>query len=116
MHEIITLDEWNNLFRGMSEKEKVFTREELESFPGKTNAGSLAGRYLIKMLIFKYLKIKGDMNQVEILNDELGKPVLKLSDFMKQRCDERDIHTIHCSISHSRKRIVGMIVVEPVVR
>lgn len=111
-HEIMLIDEWNNQFNKVSELQRIFTEKELQLFPYKLNSGSLAGRYLIKSLIFRYLKIKDDFKQIEILNDELGKPLLDLSGKLMDYCQEKGIQSIYCSISHSRKRVVGMIVVE----
>ena len=106
------IEEWNNQFNKVSELQRIFTEKELKLFPNKLNSGSLVGRYLIKSLIFRYLKIKDDFQQIEILNDELGKPLLDLSGQLMRYCHEKGIQSICCSISHSRKRVVGMIVVE----
>ena len=106
------IDEWNNQFNKVEELERIFTEKELKLFPHKLNSGSLAGRYLVKSLLFRYLKIENDFKQIEILNDELGKPLLNLSGQLMNYCQEKDIQSICCSISHSRKRVVGMIIIE----
>jgi holo-[acyl-carrier protein] synthase len=106
------IDDWNKQFHETEDLQNFFTKKELELFPGKSNSGSLAGRYLIKGLIFSYLELEYDFKQIEILNDELGKPLLGLSNQLKESCQNRGIQSICCSISHSRKRVVGMIVIE----
>jgi len=111
-HEIMLIDEWNSRYNKVSDLQKLFTKNELDLFPNKSNSGSLAGRYLIKSMIFKYLAIESDFQQIEILNNEFGKPLLDLSGHLMNYCQERGIQSICCSISHSRKRVVGMIVVE----
>lgn len=106
------LDEWHERFNKKSVLEPLFTPRELELFPGKANTGSLAGRYIIKKLLFTELKYEGDFREIEILNDDFGKPLLRLSDHLKGCCYNRGIQNICCSISHSRKRVVGMIIFE----
>lgn len=111
-HEIILLDDWRERFNNKANFQKLFTPKELQLFPGKPNTGSLAGRYIIKKLLFDYLKAEGDFREIEILSNELGKPLLGLSDQLKELVLQRGIKSISCSISHSRKRVVGMIVME----
>jgi len=111
-HEIMLLDDWYERFNKKPVLEPLFTPRELELFPGKANAGSLAGRYIIKKLLFTELQHEGDFREIEILNDDFGKPVLRLSDHLKGCCYNRGIQNICCSISHSRKRVAGMIIFE----
>ncbi len=106
------LDEWHRRFNEKALLESLFTPKELELFPGKANAGSLAGRYIIKKLLFTELQFRGDFREVEILNDDFGKPLLRLSDHLKDFCCNREIENFCCSISHSRKRVVGMVIFE----
>lgn len=111
-HEIMLLADWRERFSDKSVLQKLFTSKELQLFPDRSTSGSLAGRYIIKRLIFRHLKHEGDFRQIEILNDEFGKPLLGLSDRMKGLCHSRGIQSICCSLSHSRKRVVGMIIIE----
>lgn len=90
----------------------VFTKKEQKQFPAEINTGSLAGRYVIKKLIFKHLKYEGNFHEIEILNDGFGKPILYLSGGIRELCSQRKIRTISCSISHSRRRVTGMIVID----
>lgn len=111
-HEIMLMDEWVKRFHGKAVLETLFTKKEMELFPGKANAGSLAGRYIIKKLLFKQLQYNGDFREIEILNDDFGKPILCLSGRVKDYCQNRKVENICCSISHSRKRVVGMLIFE----
>jgi phosphopantetheinyl transferase (holo-ACP synthase) len=111
-HEIMLLDEWHERFNKKAILETLFTPVELELFPDKANAGSLAGRYIIKKLLFTQLQLEGDFREIEILNDDFGKPILRLSDSLNNCCCNKGIKNICCSISHSRKRVVGMIIFE----
>jgi len=106
------LDEWYKRFNRKAVLETLFTKKEIALFPGKANAGSLAGRYIIKKLLFSQLQHKGDFREIEILNDDFGKPTVEFSGRVKACCQKRKMEKICCSISHSRKRVVGMIIFE----
>jgi holo-[acyl-carrier-protein] synthase len=106
------LIDWRKRFNDKSDLQKLFTLKELQLFPDRATEGSLAGRYIIKNLIFRHLKYEGDFKQIEILNDDFGKPLLGMSDQLKELCQNMGMQSISCSISHSRKRVVGMIVIE----
>ena len=112
MHEIIMIDDFKKKFRDKSSLETVFTKKEQKQFPDEINTGSLAGRYIIKKLILKHLKYKGNFHEIEIMNDGYGKPILFMSGGIRELCTQRNIKTISCSISHSRKRVTGMIVID----
>ena len=111
-HEIMLLEEWDKHFCRQDLLEAFFTQKELRLFPGKANRGSLAGRYLIKKLLLTHLQHEGDYREIEILNDDFGKPILRLSDRLKDYCQSTGIQHMCCSISHSRKRVVGMLIFE----
>ena len=85
------LDDWRERFNNKANFQKLFTPKELQLFPGKPNTGSLAGRYIIKKLLFDYLKAEGDFREIEILSNELGKPLLGLSDQLKELVLQRGI-------------------------
>ncbi|UCG27637.1 MAG: hypothetical protein JSV24_11810 [Bacteroidales bacterium] len=112
MHEIILIDDFKKNYTGNDSMFRLFTKKEQQQFPAEKDSGSLAGRYIIKKLIFDYLKYKGSFLEIEIMNDEYGKPLLFLSEGIKELCRKSKIKTISCSISHSRKRVTGMIVIE----
>jgi phosphopantetheinyl transferase (holo-ACP synthase) len=109
-HEIMLLEEWDKRVNKVNSLETLFTTQELELFAGKANRGSLAGRYIIKKLLFTHLQHAGDYREIEILNDDFGKPILRLSDHLQSCCQSKGIRHVCCSISHSRKRVVGMII------
>ena len=85
-----------------------FSKKELDIFTFPNNIRSLAGRYLIKRTICKCLGINENMHEIEILNDELGKPEISLSKNILHKTTHAGIKEIKCSISHSKNFITGM--------
>jgi len=90
------------------EPDKWFSKRELETFSFPNNIRSLAGRYLIKRSLCKYLDVNENMHEIEILNNELGKPEVSLGKNILQKTRLAGIREIQCSISHSKNFIAGM--------
>ena len=75
----------------------------------------LAPRLLIKECIFDYLEnqagyIQRNYSEIEIINDELRKPIIRLLDGMSKCVNSLNIKDILISISHSRNWITAMVV------
>ena len=85
-----------------------FSKRELETFSYPNNIRSLAGRYLIKRTICKFLGQNENMNEIEILNNDLGKPEISLGKNVLEKTRLAGIREIQCSISHSKNFIAGM--------
>lgn len=85
-------------------KERVFTQKEIETIEKKGNkAESFAGRFSGKEAVAKALGtgVRGfNLTDIEILNDELGKPYVKLHNSLATKEEKIEIHL---SISHSRE-------------
>ena len=103
----IKKEEFITLFSSC-EPEKWFSNRELEKFSFPGNARSLAGRYLIKRTICDYIKEPGKMNEIEIINNDFGKPEVILGANILYAIELSGIIKIHCSISHSKNFITGM--------
>jgi phosphopantetheinyl transferase (holo-ACP synthase) len=88
--------------------EDYFSVRELLTYKFPEKAGSLAGRYLIKKTICNYLKKPGKMCEIEILNDNSGKPDVFIGTGLLDAVGDAGIKKIICSISHSRNYIAGM--------
>jgi phosphopantetheinyl transferase (holo-ACP synthase) len=108
--EIITKEDFHKLYLS-HEPEDLFSKRELQVFSFPKDARSLAGRYLIKKAIFGYLKSPGKMNNIDILNDESGKPLVLIGKELKKEVEGAGIRKILCSISHSRNFIAGMTII-----
>jgi phosphopantetheinyl transferase (holo-ACP synthase) len=88
--------------------EQWFSSRELKAYSSPGNAGSLAGRYLIKRMICDYIKDSDKMHEIEIWNDDFGKPEVLLSADIQHSIEQKGIKKVICSISHSKNLITGM--------
>jgi phosphopantetheinyl transferase (holo-ACP synthase) len=105
--DIIKKEDFITIF-SLCEPGKWFSSRELQAFSFPNNAGSLAGRYLIKKTIHNYVKEQEFNHEIEILNNELGKPEVLLGENILALLKLAGIKKIHCSISHSRNFITAM--------
>jgi len=103
----ISREEFQNLYPTLIQ-EKWFSVRELDTFSFQKSPGSLAGRYLIKKAIADHLNLAFDKSEIEILNNEFGKPDIYLALNLRRIVDNAGIKKIWCSISHSRNMIAGM--------
>ena len=93
-------------------KEKVYTQKEIEHIEKKKNPyASFAGRFAAKEALSKALGtgVRGfSLSDVEILNDDLGKPVVFLHNELKKAAENLKIQI---SISHSREYAVSTVII-----
>lgn len=98
-------------------KEKVFSKTEIAYCEAKANkAESYAARFAAKEAFFKALGSgwRGGMafNEVEVLNDELGKPTLNIVGKTAAIIADKKIKTIHISLSHTKEMALATVVLE----
>ena len=99
-------------------RERVFTEAEREycDSKGAAAAQSYAGRFAAKEAFFKALKTgwrgKISWQDVEVVNDENGAPLLKLSGEAERLLDETGAKQNHASISHTSEHAVAIVVLE----
>ncbi len=84
-----------------------FTDKEIYAFGKKRKKGSLAARYLIKKLLTEYFNNKIKFADIEILNDEMGKPSLKISSLPSSETEH-----IYFSLSHTKDTVAVLIIFE----
>ncbi len=93
-------------------KRKVYTEREIEHVEKKKNPyASFAGRFAAKEAVSKALGtgVRGfSLSDVEIMNDELGKPVVYLYNELKEAAKDLKIQI---SISHSREYAVSTVII-----
>ena len=85
--------------------EDFFLNEEIKLYGKEVGKRSLAARWLVKKLIIEHYKNKIGFNDILITSAESGKPILRI--FSKKISDN-----IMISISHTKLRVSGMVVVE----
>lgn len=94
--------------------DKVFTAREIEMFKERNmRAEVIAGNFAAKEAVSKALGtgFRGfSLLDIEILRDQLGKPIVYLSDDMKKIINAN--HRINVSISHNRTSAIAFVVLE----
>ena len=98
-------------------KEKVFSKAEIVYCEGKVNkAESYAARFAAKEAFFKALGTgwRGGVafNEVEVVNDELGKPSINVIGTTADLIKDRNIKNIHVSLSHIKEIAMATIILE----
>ncbi|MCW3082770.1 MAG: acpS [Bacteroidetes bacterium] len=97
--------------------EKVFSKAEIAYCETKANkAESYTARFAAKEAFFKALGTgwRGGMafNEVEVWNDELGKPTLNILGTTAELIKEKNIRIIHISLSHIKDVAMATVVLE----
>lgn len=98
-------------------KEKIFTAKEIEYCESKKNyAESFAARFAAKEAFLKAIGTGWSdglqFKDIEILNDERGKPMVHLQGKAKQIILDNEINNIQVSITHLKKIASAIIIIE----
>jgi len=97
--------------------ERVFTAKERQYCQAKKNyAESFAARFAAKEAFMKALGTgcrKGiKFSDIEVINDELGKPELVLYNSAREFCENKQIVKINLSLSHSKDIATAIVILE----
>lgn len=98
--------------------ERVFTSAEREYCESKGKAAdqSFAGRYAAKEAFLKALRTgwrgKIGWQDIEVVNDELGAPLLNVSGEARDLLDAAGVTRVHVSISHTAEHAVANVLFE----
>ncbi|RDY23563.1 holo-ACP synthase [Romboutsia maritimum] len=91
--------------------DKIFTEREIEYFESKGfKAESIAGNFAAKEAVSKSIGkgIRGyDFKDIEILRNELGKPIVKTYNNLERICIDYNVLEIKISISHCKEYAVA---------
>ncbi|MBE0649444.1 MAG: holo-ACP synthase [Bacteroidales bacterium] len=104
--------------RSQSFCEKIFTKVEQEYCNARNHARfeSYAARYAAKEALFKALgtgyRYGFAFSEVEVLNDELGKPEIQAHGKVLKYLQENNITHIHLSLSHAKDNAVAYVILE----
>ena len=108
----------DSLKRTGSLKEKLFTLEE-QNYCTSSKAASyqcFAARFAAKEAFFKALgtgyRYGMAFTEIEVKNDELGKPYINSTGKVKSFLEENEISKIHLTISHVKETAVAMVILE----
>ena len=89
-----------------------FNENELKSVKNKNIVKSLGARYLIKESILDYINLDENYKDIEIENEEHGKPIIGFTGKVKEKFKEMGVDNVQISISHSRNFISTLVVLE----
>ena len=97
--------------------ERIFTAREIAYCEGKfSRAQHYAARYTAKEAFFKALGtgFRDGMSwqDVEVENDSLGKPQLRLTAVALERFKKRKLSRAFLSLSHTREMAAALVVIE----
>jgi len=96
---------------------RVFTSNEQKYCAQKKEPWqNLAARFAAKEAFLKAFGtgLRGRMRwrDIEVVRNDLGKPSIKLSGYLKQQMDIKKISKIHLSLSHIEQTALGYVVIE----
>ena len=97
--------------------ESVFTKSEIQYCePRKRKEQNFAARYAAKEAFMKALGTgwRGGMKftEINVINDDLGKPEIFLSGKAKEIADNMGVKTIHLSMSHTNEIVNAFVIIE----
>ena len=91
--------------------EKTFTDKEIEYFRKKGfRAETIAGNFAAKEAISKSIGTgirRFKLRDIEVIRDELGKPIVKTYNNLEQICIDYNVSEIKVSISHCNEYAVA---------
>ncbi len=98
-------------------KEKIFTLNEIEYCESKKNyAESFAARFAAKEAFLKAIGTGWSeglqFTDIEILNDEKGRPKVYLRGKAKQIMLDNDLNNIQVSLSHTKEMATAIVIIE----
>lgn len=97
-------------------KRKLYSEREIAYCEANRKAESYAARFAGKEAFFKALGTGWRdglvLTEVEILNDEFGKPYIELSGKTKEIVEAKGVKLIHLSLSHSKENAIAFVVLE----
>ncbi|ADO77769.1 holo-ACP synthase [Halanaerobium praevalens] len=98
--------------------EKVYTKAEISYCQAKKDyAASFAARFAAKEAVLKALGTgmrNNSWQEIEILNNQLGKPEISLFGKTKTRATELKISNIFLSIAHEKEYSIAQVIMEGV--
>ena len=96
-------------------KERVYTQEEIAYCTGSNGdkAQSYAARFAAKEAFLKArLRGKGQLTEIYVVNDDLGKPELKVTGYYASYIAKMGVKKIHLTLSHTATTAMAVVVLE----
>lgn len=97
--------------------ERVYTKTEIDYCQARQSQQtmSFAARFAAKEAVLKALGTGlrgGRLLDIEISNDELGKPLLRLTGFFQKLAEDKGCKRMHVSLSHTKELAFAQVVLE----
>lgn len=110
--DIIEIDRIKNAIeRNPRFLEKIFTKEEIKYFESRgMKIESIAGNFAAKEAISKSIGTgirEFNFSDIEVLRNDIGKPIVKTYNNLKQICIDYNVLEIKVSISHGKDYAVA---------
>ena len=99
-------------------KERVFTPDEIAYCTGShgDKAQSYAARFAAKEAFLKAigtgLRGSGQLTEISVVNDDLGKPELKVTGYYASYIEKMGVKKIHLTLSHTSTTAMAVVVLE----
>ena len=116
--DIIEVDRVEKMVaRGRKHLETIFTEREMEYCEIKVRKFEhYAARFAAKEAVLKALGTGWRdglaFSDIEILNDDLGKPKISLQGKVKAFFDEQQIKQVSISLSHTKENAIAVVILE----
>lgn len=96
---------------------RVFTEKEIAYCEARKKQAfsSYAARFAAKEAVLKALGTglrEGELKEIEVFNDELGKPSISLYGYHKELAEQKGVRNIHLSLSHSQAEAIAYCIME----
>ncbi|MEJ1237671.1 holo-ACP synthase [Chryseolinea sp. T2] len=98
-------------------KNTVFSREEIDWCEKQTNKGeNYAARFAAKEAFLKAtgrgLSMGYELSNIEVVNDAIGKPSIRLAGAYKEEAAKCNWNHIHVTLSHLRETACAVVIIE----
>jgi len=123
--DLVEVERIKNELASHGEKfiEMLFTQSEVIYCTRAENIGiqaqCFAARFAAKEAFLKALGsgLRGGLQwkDVEVVNNELGKPEIRIQKTAKQVCEKAGINKIHVSLSHTKESAIAIIILEKII-
>jgi holo-[acyl-carrier protein] synthase len=114
--DIIEVDRVARAISKEAFKKRVFTENEIAYCESQKKEESFAARFAAKEAFFKALgtgwRDGMGITEIEILNDDLGKPSIYLSGKAKEVFEQKGGTHIHLSLSHIKTQAIAFVILE----
>ena len=111
IEQVKSFDEMEEILIKQSSEYKLID-EELKSLKYRNLVKKLGARYLIKKTILDFLGLSEGNDEIEIENEDSGKPVLSFRGIVDEKIKQMKVNCIKISISHSRNYVATLVVIE----